>query len=655
MSLKRFWILNFINFLLFVLALALGRKNRFAVKMDVGLNESIKETLKQYNFSLLYEITPETFIIEYNRNNDLENETMAALAKKYPEQILCWEHVRIYANTLKPADVPLTKTRQAHPIDVSEKYYGMNIEDVWRRGYTGKGITIAVADVGINANLLDLKKNVRKNLCKNFVNDSEHVTPELFLDSQVLSSSFTDHGNNVASIIAAEQGNNICTDGIAYNSSIAAFKIFEVKQTGDKFRLEPYHWTASDIVAKALIYKLDEIDIFVNAWSPTIQFDNLDLLTTAAIEHGATKGRQELGTLYLVPAGPVGNSLSNNIHTITVGSIGQYGTVPSYALIDASVITSGLSDGSNLTADTMFTASYGDGCVSSFKGLSAATAQIAGIIALGLEANPRLSLRDVQELLVLSSEHTGLKDSASFRQNGAKRYVHGIFGYGLLNATKFVEFAADKRFQQSNLLNATLQMKRPKKVSPTSWTVEFCFHCPGIENGECLTNIEQVVVFISLKSYTINLKIGIISPYGTLSVLMDEQYQDRRERSIEGMLVSTHFWDESSFGEWQVMIQHHHATDTIHIESVNVTLTLYGTLKYEEAFLKNYIRCEDTVTTTQKPNDVNQKDSENIYEKVIYLLYTVGPLFGLGCVAILFFISRGWLYLISHIINPNHH
>lgn len=102
------------------------------------------------------------------------------------------------------------------------------------------------------------------------------------------------------------------------------------------------------------------------------------------------------------------------------------------------------------------------------------------------------------------------------------------------------------------------------------------------------------------------------------------------------------------------MIQHHHATDTIHIESVNVTLTLYGTLKYEDAYLKNY-RCEDTVTTTQKPNDVNQKDSENIYEKVIYLLYTVGPLFGLGCVAILFFISRGWLYLISHIINPNHH
>lgn len=65
------------------------------------------------------------------------------------------------------------------------------------------------------------------------------------------------------------------------------------------------------------------------------------------------QGRRNLGAIYVVPTGPVGNGLSNNINTITVGSVGQYGCVPYYAHIDASVITSGLSEGSNLTAASM--------------------------------------------------------------------------------------------------------------------------------------------------------------------------------------------------------------------------------------------------------------------------------------------------------------
>lgn len=65
------------------------------------------------------------------------------------------------------------------------------------------------------------------------------------------------------------------------------------------------------------------------------------------------KGRHGFGSIHVVPSGPPGNGLSNNIYTITVNSIGKNGTVPEYTYVDASVLTSGLGDGHNLTASYM--------------------------------------------------------------------------------------------------------------------------------------------------------------------------------------------------------------------------------------------------------------------------------------------------------------
>lgn len=42
--------------------------------------------------------------------------------------------------------------------------------------------------------------------------------------------------------------------------------------------------------------------------------------------------------------------LTNNIHTITVGMLGVNGAIPNSALADASVLTSGLGYGSNITS-----------------------------------------------------------------------------------------------------------------------------------------------------------------------------------------------------------------------------------------------------------------------------------------------------------------
>ena len=46
---------------------------------------------------------------------------------------------------------------------VCVKYYGMGIEDAWSLGYSGKGVKVAVTDIGINTDLEDLEHNIVSN------------------------------------------------------------------------------------------------------------------------------------------------------------------------------------------------------------------------------------------------------------------------------------------------------------------------------------------------------------------------------------------------------------------------------------------------------------------------------------------------------------
>jgi hypothetical protein len=46
--------------------------------------------------------------------------------------------------------------------------------------------------------------------------------------------------------------------------------------------------TISDVIASALTHRLDDIDVFINAWTPSSSFDQLDLATRDAIVYGAT-------------------------------------------------------------------------------------------------------------------------------------------------------------------------------------------------------------------------------------------------------------------------------------------------------------------------------------------------------------------------------
>jgi proprotein convertase subtilisin/kexin type 5 len=80
-------------------------------------------------------------------------------------------------------------------------------------------------------------------------------------------------------------------------------------------------------------------------------------------------------------------------------------------------------------------------CTVEHTGTSASAPLAAGIVALALEANPALTWRDMQYLVVLTSRPEPLERENGWILNGAKRKVSHKFGYGLMDAGGMVSLA----------------------------------------------------------------------------------------------------------------------------------------------------------------------------------------------------------------------
>ncbi len=79
-------------------------------------------------------------------------------------------------------------------------------------------------------------------------------------------------------------------------------------------------------------------------------------------------------------------------------------------------------------------------CTVKHTGTSASAPMAAAIIALALEANPSLTWRDVQHIIVKTSQPQNLK-ATDWRTNGMGRKVSHSYGYGLMDATAMVRLA----------------------------------------------------------------------------------------------------------------------------------------------------------------------------------------------------------------------
>lgn len=205
------------------------------------------------------------------------------------------------------------------------------------------------------------------------------------------------------------------------------------------------------IEARGLSFNRDHIDIYVAAWGPEDDGRTVDgpgPLARKAFEDGVTRGRGGKGSIYVWASGTGGSfhdncncdGYTNSIYTISISGATDNGSVPWFAEPCSSTLAATYSSGARYNEAKIYTTELFGGCTTEHGGTSTAAPLAAGMCALALEANPSLTWRDLQHIIVRSSrsEHLHVNDT---QVNGMGKNVSQWFGFGLTDAGAMVKLA----------------------------------------------------------------------------------------------------------------------------------------------------------------------------------------------------------------------
>lgn len=345
-------------------------------------------------------------------------------------------------------------------------------------------------------------------------------------------------------------------------------------------------------------------------------FMGIDLLEAAALQRSVLSGRKGLGTIFVWGAGngaQFGDNsnydpYANSIYTIAVGAITDQGVpanysepgtnivvcAPSGGGANPGIVTTDLTgnDGLNYVgasgdlipppADARnYTRLFGTGPVarpgvpanaldrpgtpvpvplpngrySTFpylSGTSAAAPMVAGVVALMLEANPKLNWRDVQDILISTARQLNPTDTG-WQINTAGFHFHPRYGAGLVDASAAVTYATAYKFTTTQrtatatIIGNAILDAIPDEGQGVSLVKEFVIPAT-------IARAEHVVC-----SFNINherrgdLAIELKSPTGIISRLAD-LHDDTLPNYRNYPFMSVIHWGENPAGKWTLTI-----------------------------------------------------------------------------------------------------
>ncbi|XP_020283129.1 furin-like protease 2 isoform X1 [Pseudomyrmex gracilis] len=432
--------------------------------------------------------------------------------------------------------------------------YDMNLGPAWQKGYTGKGVVVSILDDGIQTNHPDLALNYDHQASTDINDNDDDPMPRDNGDNK--------HGTRCAGEVAAVAFNQYCGVGVAYNASIGGVRMLD--------------GPVNDAVeARALGLNPDHIDIYSASWGPEDDGKTVDgpgPLARRAFIYGVTSGRKGKGSIFVWASGNGGrhtdscncDGYTNSIFTLSISSATQGGYKPWYLEECSSTLASTYSSGtpgndkSVATVDMDAKLRPDHICTVEHTGTSASAPLAAGIAALALEANPSLTWRDMQYLVVLTSRSEPLSNEPGWILNGVKRKVSHKFGYGLMDAGAMVNLAEQWTNVPPQHICKSDEINEERPIDPTyGYTLSVYMDvtgCAGSLNE--VRFLEHVQCKVSLRFFPRgNLRLLLTSPMGTTSTLLFERPRDVLSSNFDDWpFLSVHFWGEKADGRWTLQI-----------------------------------------------------------------------------------------------------
>ena len=409
----------------------------------------------------------------------------------------------------------------------------LNVTGAWDR-YNGSGVMIRIVDDGLDILHEDLQPNFDASTSYDYCDDDEDPSPVEASDN---------HGTAVAGVAAGMGDNGIGIAGVAWGAS---------------------HNHARFLCGGASIPALSDfnqdIDIYHNSWGyGGAGFQGLGPSQAAMLESGVYDGRASLGSIFTFSAGNEYTSDENvnqkgyqkSRYTIAIGAI-TYGGVQSwYSSIGAPVLVVGPSNGGSLgitTADRTGSVGYSStNYTDDFGGTSSSGPKVAGLAGLILEAEPTLTWRDMQAILVHSSTPNDVNHE-NWSVNGAGMPVSHYYGFGMVDATAAVNLAENWTLLGPEENISTPLYTPSVNIPPSGTPLSFSHTVTD------LLNIESVELFMDIDHQDPeDLIITLTSPSGYTSILADTNPADYGNMRYHDM-VSMHHYGELSAGTWTVNV-----------------------------------------------------------------------------------------------------
>jgi subtilisin-like proprotein convertase family protein len=450
----------------------------------------------------------------------------------------------------------------------------VNVVPAWDN-YKGAGVRIGIVDDGLEVGHPDLAPNV--DLAHGFDFNDNDADPSPGV------SDF--HGTACAGVAAARGNNGIGVSGVAPEATLVGVRLIAAPTTDQQ-------------EADAFAYLKDLIAVKSNSWGPYDSgygYGGPEAMSQAALADAATTGRGGLGTVFLWAAGNGNGSgddsnydgWANSIYAIAVSAMTDKGTSAYYSEPGANILVCAPSNGGKegiTTTDRTATSGYNTGEIApdyrdytdpnytnSFGGTSSATPTVAGVVALMLQANPNLTARDVQEILVRSASKND-SYNGDWITNGAGFHFNVKYGAGLVDAQHATTLAAtwtnvapvQSHAYAATALNLAIPDYDANGVSKT-------FTVPIADN----LRVEHITVHVNAThTYRGNLEWRLISPSGISVRLARARFNDTGA-DLDWTFMATHCWGERSVGDWKLQVIDGTVGD---VGTLNdATLTFYGT------------------------------------------------------------------------------